>query len=55
MEEIADHGNVNIAAVWETLGMHPEELSEDTFFKINDDRKCDEKDEDISEVMWART
>lgn len=55
-EEIADRGNADTAAVWETLGTHPEELSEGTLIEIMmTENRCDERDEDISEVMWAKT
>lgn len=36
--------------------MHPEELREGTLTEIMmTENGCDEKDEDISEAMWAKT
>lgn len=44
MEEIADHGIVDRAIVWETQDIQPKELSEGELININEESGCDKKD-----------
>ncbi|XP_054942863.1 neutral amino acid transporter 9 [Physeter macrocephalus] len=48
---IFDCGNVDIAAIRETLGMQPEELREGEIINMNEESGCDEKDEDVPEEV----
>lgn len=47
IEERVGSRNVNIATIWETLDIQPDELSEEFIDKSG----CDEKDDDPEEVM----
>lgn len=49
IEEIADYGKVDIAAVQETLGMQPEELIEGEGVNIRGQTGCGEQGEDVPE------
>ena len=49
IEGIADCGNVNTAAVGETLHTQPEELGKGEFINMNEESSCDEKDGDVPE------
>lgn len=51
MEEIADHGIVDRAIVWETQDIQPKELSEGELININKESGFDKKDENVSEEM----
>lgn len=55
IEEKANPGNVDTAAIWEILEMQPEELSKGKIIDINVESCCDEKDEYIPEVKPAKT
>ena len=48
---IFDCGNVDTAAIRETLGMQPEELREGELINMNEESGCDEKDEDVPEEV----
>ena len=51
MEEIADHGIVDRAIIWETQDIQPKELSEGELININKESGFDKKDENVSEEM----
>ena len=51
MEEIADHGIVDRAIVWETQDIQPKELSEGELININKESDFDEKNDVPEEVM----
>lgn len=53
-EEIADCGNTEAGAIWETLDMQPEELSESEIIMVNGKSDGDKKDGGIPEEVIPR-
>lgn len=51
IREIGDHGNVDTAAIWETLAMQPKGLSEGELININEESGCNKKDEGFPEEV----
>lgn len=51
IRKIGDHGNVDAAAIWETLAMQPKGLSEGELININEESGCNKKDEGLPEEV----
>lgn len=49
IEDIADHGNVDTAAIWKTVGMQPEELSKGKHIDVVEE--SDKKDDSVPEEV----
>lgn len=49
MEEIADHGIVDRATIWETQDIQPKELSKGELINIHEESGFDKKNEDVPE------
>lgn len=54
IEKIADHDNVDPAAIQETLDMQPDKLSEGKLIDTNEEKWLWEEHEDGPEVMTAK-
>lgn len=54
IDDIIEYGNAAAAAIWETLYLQPEELSENEIIKKKEKSGCDKKDKDVPEEMMPR-
>lgn len=54
IKQIPDCGNVDTAAIQETLDMQPEELREGEIINMNEEGGCDEKNEDVPEEVTLK-
>ena len=54
IDDIIEYGNAAAAAIWETLYLQPEELSENEIISKKEKSGCDKKDKDVPEEMMPR-